>query len=233
VREVALDPGHGAVAGLRPGGLLVDCGTTSLALTRELAEAAHRRDAVFLDAPVTGSKLGAEGGRLTFMVGGPASALERVQPLLSIMGRHTVHVGEQVGLGQAAKYCLNLTQAIVLEGVLEGYALGKRLGVPVARLAEVFEHSAGKTGVGSFKTPFLQAADYSPHFKLALMHKDLQLSLAEASRLRMALPLARVVGTLYDQGLAEGLGEQDFLALARLLERWAGTPLRDFVEGAS
>jgi 3-hydroxyisobutyrate dehydrogenase-like beta-hydroxyacid dehydrogenase len=226
VREIAFGE-HGVLGALARGAVLVDCGTTSLSLTAELDAAAQARGATFLDAPITGSKLGAENGTLTFMVGGPGTALERIAPLLAVMGKHTVHVGETAGLGQAAKYCLNLSQAVVLEGVLEGYVLAKKLGVPLPRMAEVFEHSAGRTGVGAFKIPYLLRGDFSPHFKLWLMHKDLHLALGEASRMRLALPLARSVCTLYDQGVAEGLGEQDFLALARLLERWAGIELRE------
>jgi 3-hydroxyisobutyrate dehydrogenase-like beta-hydroxyacid dehydrogenase len=227
VRDVVLDAERGVLAGLAPGAVVLDCGTTSLPLTAELAHATRSRGGEFLDAPVTGSKLGAQGGTLTFMVGGPAREVERVQPLLQAMGKHCVHVGDRPGLGQSAKYCLNMSQAVVLEGVLEGYALARRLGVPLAKMAQVLENSAGRTGVGSFKTPYLQAGDYRPHFKLWLMHKDLHLALGEAARLRVPLPLARAVCTLYDQGVAEGLGDEDFLVLARLLERWAKTSLRD------
>lgn len=227
VREVALDVDTGALAGIGPGTLVIDCSTTGASLTRELADEARARGGAFIDAPITGSKLGAEGGKLTYMVGGASADVERARPLFTATGKHVVHMGEEVGQGQAAKYCLNMTQAIVLEGVLEGYALAKRLGVPVAKMSELFENSAGKTGVGSFKTPYLQAGDYTPHFKLWLMHKDLHLALAEASRLRVPLPLARTVCTLYDQGVAEGMGDEDFLVLARLLERWGGVRLRD------
>jgi 3-hydroxyisobutyrate dehydrogenase-like beta-hydroxyacid dehydrogenase len=145
------------------------------------------------------------------------------------MGRHHVHVGEQVGLGQAAKYCLNLAQAVILEGVLEGYTLAKLLGVPLAKMAEIYEHSAGKTGVGGFKTPYLQAGDYTPHFRCDLMHKDLHLALAEAEDRRVPLPAATTVRGIYDQAVAEGLGGEDFLALAKLLERWARVSLRDAI----
>lgn len=217
----------GVLLGLSEGDLLIDCGTTSRQLTHTLEVACADRRAGFLDAPITGSKLGAEGGRLTFMVGGPSDLVDRARPLFEAMGRHHVHVGETVGLGQAAKYCLNLAQAVILEGVLEGYTLAKLLGVPLAKMAEIYEHSAGKTGVGGFKTPYLQAGDYTPHFRCDLMHKDLHLALSEAESRRVPLPAATTVRGLYDQAVAEGLGPADFLILATLLERWAKTPLRD------
>ncbi len=87
-------------------------------------------------------------------------------------------------------------------------------------------NSAGRSGIGSFKTPYLFRGDFDPHFRLDLMHKDLHLALGQAAARRVPLPLARQVLTLYDQGVAEGLGDRDFLVLARLLERWAQTDLR-------
>ncbi len=210
----------GVLATLAAGGLLIDCSTTSFTLTHRLDAACRDRGVEFLDAPITGSKLGAQHARLTFMVGGPSAQVERAKPLFAAMGRHFVHVDERVGQGQAAKYCLNMTQAIVLEGVLEGYVLGQALGVPVAKLAEIFENSAGKTGVGTFKTPYVQARDFEPHFRLDLMHKDLHLALREAEDRHIPLPAAQTVRTLYDQAVAEGMGSQDFLATLQLLERW-------------
>lgn len=224
-RAVMLGEG-GALAGLGEAALVLDCGTSGLGLTAELAAACELEGADFLGAPITGSKLGAEGGQLTFMVGGSNAAVARAEPLFSVMGRHVVHVGEDPGDGQRAKYCLNMTQAVMLEGILEGYTLARLLGIAPAKLAEVFEHSAGRSGVGSFKTPYLFAGDYTPHFRLDLMHKDLHLALGEAKARRVPLPAATRVRELYDQAVAEGLGGDDFLALAKLLERWAGVQLR-------
>jgi 3-hydroxyisobutyrate dehydrogenase-like beta-hydroxyacid dehydrogenase len=220
VHELVFGP-DGVLLALSEGDLMIDCGTTSRQLTQSIEVACSERRAGFLDAPITGSKLGAEGGRLTFMIGGPSELVERARPLFEVMGRHHVHVGELVGLGQAAKYCLNMAQAVILQGVLEGYTLAKLLGVPLAKMSDIYEHSAGRTGVGSFKTPYLQAGDYSPHFRCELMHKDLHLALAEAEVRRVLLPAATTVRGLYDQAVAEGMGEQDFLVLATLLERWA------------
>ena len=212
VTATLLDPG--TVDAMSPGSLLVDTGTTGLATFALVAERAEAAGLEVLDAPMTGSKLGAEGGRLTFMVGGPAERLERARPLFDAMGRHVVHAGPRLGDGFRIKYCLNMTQAVVLQGVLEGYALAKAQGLTIEALAEVFEHSAGKTGVGSFKTPYLQQTDFTPHFRLTLMNKDLRLALEQAPD---RLPLAEAVRAVYERAEAEGLGELDFLATARLL----------------
>lgn len=213
---------QGCLASVSPGAILLDTGTTSLALTAELAQVAKARDIEMVDAPMTGSLLGAKNGTLTFMVGGSQVNVDRVQPLLDAMGKHVVHVDTRVGAGQSAKCCLNMGQAVVLQGILEAYGLAKKLGVSLEVMSEIFEHSAGKTGVGSFKTPYLQREDYTPHFRLDLMQKDLHLALEQASQQRMPLPAAQAVRLVYDQGVAQGWGDQDFLVLARFLERWGG-----------
>lgn len=226
VREVILGDA-GVLQAERVPRIVVDSGTTSLDLTRELAAAASQRGSDFVSAPVTGSKLGAESGNLTFMVAGPARATAALKPVFEALGKHTVELGDDPRLAQSAKLALNMGQAVILEGLLEAYTLARKLGVPLAKIAETFENSAGRTGVGVFKTPYLQRADYSPHFRLDLMQKDVHLALAEASKHRLALPAAHAVVGVYDQGAAEGWGGEDFLALARLLERWGGVQLRD------
>lgn len=215
-REVLLDTELLNV--LPSGSLFIDCGTTGLEVTETLAERCSTRGIDFLDAPITGSKLGAEAGRLTFMVGGPAATVDRARPLFDAMGRHVVHAGPSVGDGQRIKYCLNMTQAIVMEGILEGYALARAQGLDPAALAEVFEHSAGKTGVGSFKTPYLEKRDFEPHFRLDLMRKDLHLALSAARDGEQPVPLAHAVTALYDQAVQRGLGAEDFIATVKLLE---------------
>ncbi len=228
-REVLLSPDSGALGAMRSGSRLVDCGTSSPALTAELAERAASRGVRFLDAPITGSMLGARNGTLTFMVGGEASDVEACRPYFAAMGKHVVHVGA-CGKGQAAKLCLNASQAVVLQGVLEGYSLAAATGVPLSKMAEVFENSAGRTGVGAFKTSYLRDGDFAAHFKLALMAKDLHLAHQAAQEQRLTLPALSTLLDVYDRAIAEGLGEQDFLATAKLLEADGGVVLRG--EGA-
>ena len=205
--------------------LLIDCGTTSQPLTHELSKKASENGAYFIDAPITGSKLGAKHGTLTFMVGGAADQVERARPLFEAMGGHIVHVSSSVGSGQAAKYCLNMAQAVVLQGVLEGYALAAIQNVPLEKFTEILEHSAGKTGVGSFKSSYLFKGDLSAHFKLKLMYKDLRLALSQASQENCVLPTSECVAKQYAQAIDDNLGELDFLAMAKMVEKSARVKL--------
>jgi 3-hydroxyisobutyrate dehydrogenase-like beta-hydroxyacid dehydrogenase len=214
------DGDEGFIGRLRPGTVVINCGTHSLELTAAMAQETQGKGAEYLDAPMTGSKLGAENGQLTFMVGGPLPAVERARPLFSAMGKYVVHVGESPGLGQSAKYALNLSQAITLQGMLEAWGLALRLGVPLSKMSECFQHSAASSGVGTFKAPYLLREDFQPHFRLDLMQKDLHLAIEQAEARRMPLPAATSVLHVYDQAAAEGLGSRDFLATAILLSKW-------------
>jgi 3-hydroxyisobutyrate dehydrogenase-like beta-hydroxyacid dehydrogenase len=217
---------QGFFARLASGTVVVNCGTNSLELTRWMDLEVRGKRAEYLDAPVTGSKLGADNGTLTFIVSGPSVAVERTRPLFAAMGKHVVHVGEAAGLAQAAKYCLNLSQAITLEGMLEAWGLAQRLGVSIDKMSELFQKSAGSSGVGTFKANYLVKEDYDPHFRLDLMQKDLHLAIDEASRRRLPLPAAASVVGVYDQAAAEGLGSRDFLATAVLVGKWLGVTWR-------
>ncbi|RMG98684.1 MAG: NAD(P)-dependent oxidoreductase [Deltaproteobacteria bacterium] len=225
LRDVLFE--QGVLDVMDEGASFVDCGTTSLDLTAEIARRSAERGVRFVDAPVTGSKLGAEGGSLTFMVGGAEADVAALTDLFEAMGRCVVHVGTSPGAGQAAKVCLNMTQAVMLEGIVEGLVLARRLGVGLDEMLTIFENSAARSGIGGFKAPYLLRGDFTPHFRLDLMHKDLHLAAAEAARRRIPLPAARTVLSLYDQANAEGLGPEDFLATAKLLERWGRCSLRD------
>jgi 3-hydroxyisobutyrate dehydrogenase-like beta-hydroxyacid dehydrogenase len=214
------DGDDGFIRHLRPGTIVINCGTHSLGLTAAMAQETQRKGGEYLDAPMTGSKLGAENASLTFMVGGPLSAVEIARPLFSAMGKHVVHVGESPGLGQSAKYALNLSQAVTLQGMLEAWGLALRLGVSLKKMSECFQHSAASSGVGTFKAPYLMREDYEPHFRLDLMQKDLHLAIDQASARRIPLPAANSVVQVYDEAAAEGLGSRDFLATAILLRKW-------------
>jgi 3-hydroxyisobutyrate dehydrogenase-like beta-hydroxyacid dehydrogenase len=221
LRDVAEGP-QGFLSALQRDAIVVNAGTHGRAAIERLAALVEARAASYLDAPVTGSKLGAENGELLMMIGGASAVLDRVRSTLAPISKRIVHVGEQVGSGQSAKYCLNLAQAVMLEGLLEAYGLALRLGVPWDSITDIVANSAASSGLSRFKTPFLAEADYTPHFRLSLMQKDLHLALEEAAAKRVALPAARTVVSLYDQAAAEGFGDEDFLATAKLQQRWLG-----------
>lgn len=217
---------NGVFKTLNGKGVLVDCGTTSAELTKEIYGKAKNKNAEFLDAPITGSKIGAESGQLVFMVGGSKGVFDKCKPLWDAMGKRAVYCGSN-GAGQKAKYALNLAQALVLEGYLEGLIFGLKNNVPMDAMIEILDNSGAKNGVASFKMPCIISRDFNPHFKYKLMHKDLKIAEDEMKKLNISLPLSKTMFRHFKKGHKKGLDEEDFCSLVKLLEEEAGIRIGD------
>ena len=124
VREVYLGP-NGVLAHAQPGALLIDCSTIDVETARAVAVEAAARGLQMIDAPVSGGTIGAESGTLTFMVGGPAEAFARAEPILRAMGRTIIHAGPS-GSGQAAKICNNMMLAAVDDRSVRGLRASRK-----------------------------------------------------------------------------------------------------------
>jgi 3-hydroxyisobutyrate dehydrogenase-like beta-hydroxyacid dehydrogenase len=211
----------GAEQSLKEGAIVVDSSTISPSATLRFAERVAARGAHWVDAPVTGSKIGAENGQLIFIVGGAPEAVEFLQPLFKAMGKTVIHVGE-TGKGQSAKICMNLQIAMIYEGFAEGMTLAKKLGVEPQKMIELIQASMIRSGVVDYKAPFVLRADYSPNFPLRLMHKDIHLLLDTAKEVRVKLPALETVDEIYELSSEEGWDDLDYAATICLLEKWAG-----------
>ena len=222
--EAVLGGDSGTLAGLRPGATLINMGTQAIAQIEGIAVRCRELGLLFVDAPVTGSRSGAVEGSLTILAGAEDLALDRARPLLEKLGKTILHVGE-AGDGTRAKLVLNLIQSGMLAVWSEGLALGKRLGLSPALTLQVLEHSAGNAALFRYKGPFLMNRDFSTNFSLKLMHKDIQLALGEAERLGMNLPSCRTVSEVFSEAMAAGLGDEDFVAIAKIVEKRAGTKI--------
>ncbi len=222
--EAVLHGPGGALAGLRRGTVLVNMGTQAVSQIEALGAETRERGIEFLDSPVTGSRGGAVEGSLTLLVGGDAAVLERTRPVLETVGKTILHVG-RAGDGTRAKLALNLVQAGLLAVFSEGLSLGKRLGLSPATLLQVLEHSAGNAPLFRFKGPYLMRRDFSTNFSLKLMNKDVNLALGEAEQLGADLPASRAVGAIFSAAMEAGFAEEDFLSIARIIEKRAGTLL--------
>lgn len=212
----------GAFAALRQDAVLANMGTQSIQQIESIASACAARGIHFVDAPVTGSRSGAVEATLTILAGAESAALERARPFLEKLGKTILHVGK-AGDGTRAKLMLNLIQAGMLTAWAEGLALGKRLGLSPALLSQVLEHSAGNAALFRTKAPFLMRRDFSTNFSLRLMDKDIQLAIGEALRLGAQLPVSATVGEAFSEAMAENLGEEDFVSIAKIAEQRAGT----------
>jgi 3-hydroxyisobutyrate dehydrogenase-like beta-hydroxyacid dehydrogenase len=219
---------RGAFNSLTEGTIVADSSTISPAATVKFAERVRERGADWVDAPVTGSKVAAENATLIFILGGTTDSIEKIQPLLGVMGKQSFHMGE-TGKGQAAKLVMNLQIAMIYEGFAEAITLGAKLGVSLDSLVPLIQASMVRSGVIEYKAPFVSKRDFTPNFPLRLMHKDLRLILEAAKEARVKLPALRTVEEIYDLASEEGHGDLDYAATLMLLEKWAGVE----VKGAS
>jgi 3-hydroxyisobutyrate dehydrogenase-like beta-hydroxyacid dehydrogenase len=198
--------------------VLIDSSTVSPALARRVAAACRERHASFLDAPVTGGTWGAEKGELVFMVGGEHETLERVEPLLSAMGKRFFHLGPN-GAGQIVKLAMNMILALEVQALAEALALVGGGGVPGERLIEVLQSSMGRAPVLDVKAPLLLKGDYAPSFPLRLMHKDLGLALELANQLGVPLPATAAARETYNAVKGTAKEDLDYAAVGRFWRR--------------
>jgi 3-hydroxyisobutyrate dehydrogenase-like beta-hydroxyacid dehydrogenase len=211
----------GAEGSLRTGMIVVDSSTILPTASKEFAEKVRAKGADFVDAPITGSKIGAEQGTLLFIVGGSEPSVKKLEPLFLAMGKHFIRVGEQ-SLGEAAKIGMNLMIALMFEGFAEALALTTKLGVPQEKLVELIQASMIRSGVTDYKAPFVLKKDYSPNFPLRLMHKDIHLMLDAADSAGVKLPGLEKVEEVYESAVKEGWKDLDYAATIGVIEKWAG-----------
>lgn len=227
VEQVLFGP-DGVEGALNVGMIVVDSSTISPSATLRFAERVKARGADYVDAPITGSKIGAESATLIFMAGGEEEVLARLQPLFLAMGKQVIRVGG-ISKGQAAKLAMNLQIALIYEGFAEALTLATKLGVDAAALLALVQASMVRSGVVDYKAPFVMKRDFSPNFPLRLMHKDIRLALEAAKEVRVKLPGLETVEEIYDLAAEEGQQDLDYAATLTLLEKWAGVEVKGAV----
>jgi len=224
VEQVLFGP-NGAEQSLVPGMVIADSSTISPSATRQFAERVRAKGVDWVDAPMTGSKIGAANASLIFMVGGDEAVIAKIQPLFDAMGKQVFRMGE-TSKGQAAKLVMNLQIALIYEGFAEALTLATKLGVDAATLIPLVQATMVRSGVVDYKAPFILHRDFTPNFPLRLMHKDIRLALDAARESRIKLPGLEAVKEVYDLASEEGQQDMDYAATLTLLEKWAGVEVK-------
>jgi 3-hydroxyisobutyrate dehydrogenase len=217
VKEV----GAGILAGAVPGLRWIETSTIGRPTILELASAAAARGVLVLEAPVTGSKLGAANGTLLAMTGGLPELHESLLPVLSAFTKKAIHVGP---LGSAAvmKLIGNTILTFMLEGLAEGAVVGARAGVPLQKILEVVQASGFASPYWEFKGGQMMRRDFDAHFTIDLLKKDQALMLEEAAHRGVPMPGLAVLHQLTQMASAFGLGDKDIAAQLQAVERLAG-----------
>jgi 3-hydroxyisobutyrate dehydrogenase len=222
VREVVLG---GLAEAVGASAVVVDMGSSDPAVYPELAAALAARGAELVDAPVSGGVAGAEAATLTIMAGGAPAALERIEPLLRLMGARIFRTGA-LGSGQAMKALNNLCSAGALILTVEALLIGQRFGLDPALMTEILNVSTGRSNATDKKiAPHVLSRRFDSGFALALMAKDLTTALAIAESSATPTTLAPPTLQIVRDALAALGPGADHTEVARLLERRAGAVL--------
>jgi 3-hydroxyisobutyrate dehydrogenase len=216
VREVFLSA-EGALAGSKPGNILVDMTTSEPSLAQEIYQVARARQVAAVDAPVSGGDVGAKNATLSIMVGGDADAVDAVRPLLECMGKTIVHQGP-AGSGQHTKMVNQVLIASNMIGVCEALLYAYKAGLD----AKTVLQSVGPGAAGSWSLnnlgPRIIDRNFEPGFFVEHFIKDMKIALDEAERMNLALPGLALAKQLYEAVRAQGYGRKGTHALMLALE---------------
>ncbi len=214
---------EGSVIGKAPAGaVLLDCSTIDVATAKEVIAKAEGAGYDMVDAPVSGGIAAANGGTLTFMVGGTDKAFARAEEVLKAMGKAVIHAGD-AGAGQTAKICNNMLLAITMIGTAEAMTMAKKLGLDPQKFYEISSQSSGYNWSLNAYTPLPGVGvespadkDYQGGFATALMLKDLRLAMEAAGSVHATTVLGSTAAELYEK-FAEDNGGLDFSAIIKTL----------------
>ncbi|MEO1047429.1 MAG: 3-hydroxyisobutyrate dehydrogenase [Pseudomonadota bacterium] len=205
-----------------PEAVLLDCSTIDVATAKEVIALASDHGYAMVDAPVSGGIAAANGGTLTFMVGGSDAAFARAEPILNAMGKAVIHAGD-AGAGQTAKICNNMLLAIHMIGTAEAMTMAQKLGLDPQKFYEISSQSSGYNWSLNAYTPLPGVGVESPAdngyqggFATALMLKDLKLAMEAATTADAATPLGAHAKEIYETFAAEN-GGLDFSAIIKTL----------------
>ncbi len=214
---------QGFVPALAKGTRVVDFSTMSPDLIRRLGAAIAGRGGALLESPMTGSKNAAQAGTLLLMCGGERALFDELQPVLKAVAAKTILVGS---LGQATQVKLigNVIIAHMVEALSEGAALLAKSDIPLAKLLEVIQASGYASPFWDFKAKALIERDFTTHFSVDLMHKDLTLALATAHEKQVPMPGAAAIREVYQIARAQGRGADDIASTAIVLNPALGRP---------
>jgi 3-hydroxyisobutyrate dehydrogenase-like beta-hydroxyacid dehydrogenase len=215
----------GIIQGARPGTVVADASTIGPSDSRRIGAALKAKGIDFLDAPCTGSTPGANGGTLTFMIGGDPAVFEKVKPHFEPMGKKLFYCGA-AGMGLQAKLSQNLILSNILMAFNEGMVLATKGGVDPKLMLEVLDNSAAKCGLIAFKAPYVFRRDFQPNFAVKWMDKDIALMLDSGEELGVPLPLTGLTRQLFQTAIAAGHGEEDICSTIKVLEDLVGVTVQ-------
>jgi 3-hydroxyisobutyrate dehydrogenase-like beta-hydroxyacid dehydrogenase len=215
------DGPDGLLAGLSSGKLFVDMSTISPDVSRALAAKVRDKGADMVDAPVSGSVITLQQGKLSVMVGGKRETFERLKPLLLDIGPKVTHVGDN-GLALAMKIAVNLSLAVQMLAFSEGVLLAEKSGIPREVAVDVLVHSAVASPMIQYRGPFVLQPPDEAWFDVNMMQKDMLLAMDLGRRLNVPVPTTAVTNEFLTAARGMGWEKQDFAVVFDVLARMSG-----------
>ncbi len=220
VEQVALGE-NGVAKGARPGLIMVDMSTIAPAAAQAIAARLADQGVTLLDAPVSGGEVGAINAALTIMVGGDEAAFAKAKPLFEAMGKTVSLIGAS-GAGQVAKACNQILTGVGVAAVAEALNFARKSGVDAAKVREALMGGFAYSRILENHGQRMLDRNFKPGFKAWMHQKDLRIIMEEAHRLGLALPSSAATAQMFNAMVGSGLGEDDSIAMLKLLERMSG-----------
>ncbi|MBT4784089.1 MAG: 3-hydroxyisobutyrate dehydrogenase [Candidatus Marinimicrobia bacterium] len=203
--------------------LLIDCSTIDIQTSKEIGKKATENGIKMIDAPVSGGVMGAQKATLNIMVGGTKEAFDLALPLLKIMGKNIFHAGE-LGSGNGAKICNNMSLGITMIAASESLMLAKRLNIDIKKVHEIMKNASGNSWPISVYPPLPDLIEgtpsnnnYRPGFSAGMMNKDLKLAYECAKSVSADTPLGKVALEIYEKFCKDGNDDKDFSAISKVI----------------
>jgi len=216
--SVHLDAERGTVQELGPQKMLIECSTLDVSTMERLSEAVHQRGALFLEAPVSGSKVPAQTGTLIFLCSGDRAAYDRVASSgLDVMGKASFFLGERCGAGTKMKIVVNMIMGSMMVALAEGASLAESCGLSTETLNEILGLGAMNSPLFSMKLPNMISSQYEAHFPLKHQQKDLRFAISLGDEMEQWLPLSAIANEVFKAAQASGFGDYDFSAVVEAL----------------
>lgn len=222
--EDVLQGADGALPGLGTGHVVLACSTIAPADVARFADQVAGTGATLVDAPVSGGPARAHDGTMSMMVAGPASTLDRCEPLFAAMAGHVFRVGTRAGDGARFKIINNLLAAVNLAAAGEAMALAAKAGLDPALVLDVVRASSGASWICTDRMTRALAGDYAPRAAARILAKDVGLAVDLAVSHGVPAPLAHAARAAFAATVADGLGDRDDAALYTWNRRQAGLP---------
>ena len=203
--------------------LLIDCSTIDIQTSIEIGKKATENGIKMIDAPVSGGVMGAQKATLNIMVGGTEEAFEIALPLLKVMGKNIFHAGD-LGSGNGAKICNNMSLGIAMIAASESLMLAKRLNIDIKKVHEIMKNASGNSWPISVYPPLPGLIEgtpsnnnYRPGFSAGMMNKDLKLAYDCAKKANAITPMGKMALEIYSKFCEDGNGDKDFSAISKVI----------------